>query len=330
MDVKKGRTGIVEYPYFDFYSKNGSDISFEVWTDTRGVGLHKHEYYEILLVSSGSCRHIYKNVETLLLPGDAVLISAHQEHGYSPNGKIEIYNCQFMTDSIEPDLLELLNAGESLFENLHISQKEILNVLEESFGNREEYYKEGLYNHTNYEVNSNKQGVIHLSPAEVTFVKTMLDNGLEAHKRLGREENLDDSQKLDGMMQKKSLEMILLYLKKAQNRQNQQYMIHSKANQRAIAGVLHYIDQHLGEKMDFNQVAEMCSFTPNYFRKIFKDVTGFSPVNYVNRMRIMRASEYIQKGKMPIKKAAEMVGIYDLNYFSRLFKKIMGFAPSKL
>lgn len=33
---------------------------------------------------------------------------------------------------------------------------------------------------------------------------------------------------------------------------------------------------------------------------------------------------------MPIREAAERVGIYDLNYFSRLFKKIMGCAPSKM
>lgn len=323
--MQKEEDARMDYPYFDLYTKGSSDISFESWTDTRSVGLHRHSFYELLFIGSGSCRHIYKNVETLLIPGDAVLVSEHKEHGFSLNGEIVIYNCQFALNSIDPELIEVLKSGESLLDELHVSQDEILDAMESPsdnpFGIRENYYKEGLYSKSNYEINSNKQGVIHLSPAEFSFVKTMLENGLESQ---------DSTEHLDELMQKKSLEMILLYLKKAQSRQNQKYTIHSKANQKVIASVLMYIEQHLDEQIDFNSVAEKCSFSPNYFRKLFKDVTGFSPISYVNRLRIIRACEYIQNQKMAIRDAAELVGIYDLNYFSRLFKKIMGFAPSKL
>lgn len=309
----------MEYPYFDLYTQDGSDISFERWTDTRSVGLHRHGFYELIFVQHGSCRHIYKNVETLLIPGDAVIVSEHHEHGFSLNGETAIYNCQFRLDSIDPEVVDALNTGESLFDELHISQDEILHVWEDSLGIREDYYQDGLYSKSNYEVNSNKQGVIHLSPAEFSFVQSMLENGIEAQN-----ESFGD------IVQKKSLEIILLDLKKAQSRQNQKYAIHSKSNQKVIAAVLMYIEEHLDEQLDFNQVASRCLFSPNYFRKLFKDVTGFPPVNYVNRLRMIRACEYIQKEKVSIREAAERVGIYDLNYFSRLFKKVMGCAPSKL
>ena len=91
-----------------------------------------------------------------------------------------------------------------------------------------------------------------------------------------------------------------------------------------------YIEEHLDETLDFNAVAQKYAFSPTHFRKIFKDITGLSPASYINRLRILRACEYMQKDKMSIREAAEQVGIYDFNYFSRLFKKVMGCSPSRM
>ena len=124
--------------------------------------------------------------------------------------------------------------------------------------------------------------------------------------------------------------MVLLELRKAFKRQNEKYLVCSKANQKAIAEVLLYMEDHLTEPFDLTQTAKRYAFSPNYFRKIFKDVTGLAPVQYMNRLKMIRAFSYIQQEKMSIKEAAEAVGIYDLNYFSRLFKKIMGYPPRTL
>lgn len=55
-----------------------------------------------------------------------------------------------------------------------------------------------------------------------------------------------------------------------------------------------------------------------------------SPIQYINRLRMIRACEGLESRRMSIKEAAEHVGIYDLNYFSRLFKKIIGCSPNKI
>ncbi len=52
-----------------------------------------------------------------------------------------------------------------------------------------------------------------------------------------------------------------------------------------------------------------------------------TPTNYLNRMRIIRSLEYLEREDMSIAEAASKVGIYDSNYYSRLFKKIMGYSP---
>ena len=310
------------YPYFDMYSKDGSDISFERWTDSRSVGMHRHRYYELLFVGHGSCRHMYNSTETLLIPGDAVIVSKHQAHGFSLSGETIIYNCQFLLDTLDPYVVQELREHESLLDVADLSRYEDVRVWETLLHDREKeayYQKEQL--HVGYELNSSKQGVIHLSPVEFSFVNSVLQHGIDEQ---------DDLEKFGPLIKRKYLEIILLELKKALSRQNQKYRVCSKSNQKAIAAVLMDIEDHLDETLDFNAVAQHYSFSPNYFRKIFKDITGFSPVVYVNRLRIVRACQYMQEENMSIRDAAERVGISDLNYFSRLFKKFMGCTPSKM
>ena len=65
----------------------------------------------------------------------------------------------------------------------------------------------------------------------------------------------------------------------------------------------------------------------SYFRVLFKDVTGLPPVEYLNRLRIVKSLQYLQADDLSIANAAARVGIYDPNYYSRLFKKVMGVPP---
>ncbi|NDL66461.1 helix-turn-helix domain-containing protein [Anaerotalea alkaliphila] len=48
----------------------------------------------------------------------------------------------------------------------------------------------------------------------------------------------------------------------------------------------------------------------------------------MNRVRILRALEYLQTTTLSITDIAAQVGILDANYFSRIFRKIVGSPPS--
>ena len=65
------------------------------------------------------------------------------------------------------------------------------------------------------------------------------------------------------------------------------------------------------------------------FSHIFKEVTGSSPLEYINHMKIQKAKDMITYTDYPINKIAIDIGIDDQNYFSRLFKKYTGLSPSE-
>lgn len=115
-------------------------------------------------------------------------------------------------------------------------------------------------------MNSSKQGVIHLSPDEFAYILKLLRHVIQ-------EEN-EEGPDFWMVLKKKYMEMILLELQLAQARQNQIYAICSKENQMAISEVIINMEKNLTENIDFDRLARRYGFSTNYFRKIFKDVTG--------------------------------------------------------
>lgn len=303
-----------EYPYLDMYYQDKSYISVENWHDSWSVDMHRHDYYELMVVNYGSCRHMFHGVETLLIPGDAVFIPRHEAHGYWLGGKISLYNCQFWTECLDSCIVRMLAEEGVLPPATQTPEtKDSYWVM----AGREDMHAEAL---PKYEANSTKQGVLHLSPSELTFIVSLLE-------RIVEEQKADAPN--SALLKQKYLEVILLEIKKTVNYQNRKYIACSAGNQKIIARILAEMEENLTEPFNITEVARQYAFSPNYLRKLFKDFTGLSPIQYINRLRMIRACEYMGLLGMRTKEAAEKVGIYDLNYFARLFKKFIGYSPNE-
>jgi len=69
-------------------------------------------------------------------------------------------------------------------------------------------------------------------------------------------------------------------------------------------------------------------YNPDYFRRIFKKYTSFSPVEYLNRMRINRAKELIRLDRyLSMAEIADQCGFCNSFYFSKVFKKQEKISP---
>ncbi|MEH7414467.1 helix-turn-helix transcriptional regulator, partial [Neobacillus drentensis] len=73
-------------------------------------------------------------------------------------------------------------------------------------------------------------------------------------------------------------------------------------------------------------LAKITNFHPNYFISIFKDFTGHSPIQYINRRRIEKAKEMLVISELTISTISDSLGL-ELSYFSRMFKELTGLSP---
>ena len=66
-----------------------------------------------------------------------------------------------------------------------------------------------------------------------------------------------------------------------------------------------------------------------YFRKMFTQIMGGSPIAYVKQFRIEKAKEMLKSDYGTLTDIASMLGYASLYDFSRDFKKQTGVPPSK-
>lgn len=95
-----------------------------------------------------------------------------------------------------------------------------------------------------------------------------------------------------------------------------------------INTVLHFIEEHLNETLSVEELAQIAHFHPNYFIRIFKETTGFSPIQYINRLRIEKAKHFLTFTQLNVSAIADKFGM-DISYFSRMFKEHTGFTPTQ-
>lgn len=99
-------------------------------------------------------------------------------------------------------------------------------------------------------------------------------------------------------------------------------------NAEKIKRVVNHIYNHFNEKITIEDLAHLLNYSPYYFSRFFKELTGRTPIDYLNRYRIFRASELLRTSEMSISEAASDVGFDNLSYFIRMFRKYNGCTPS--
>jgi AraC-like DNA-binding protein len=93
---------------------------------------------------------------------------------------------------------------------------------------------------------------------------------------------------------------------------------------------LELIEQNVGDpELAVGEMAGRVSLGEGQFRKLFRRVTGLSPVRFIQRQRIERAITLLLTTEMSIEHIAESCGFNDTPFFIRVFKARTGLSPSR-
>jgi YesN/AraC family two-component response regulator len=95
-----------------------------------------------------------------------------------------------------------------------------------------------------------------------------------------------------------------------------------------VENIRNYILNHYREPIKLVHISEFIERTPTYITNIFKEVTGFSPIEYLHHVRIDKSKDLMFSTSMSIGEIADYTGFCDQAYFNRVFKKLTGFSPS--
>lgn len=95
-----------------------------------------------------------------------------------------------------------------------------------------------------------------------------------------------------------------------------------------IKRVLSKIRNDYSKPLTLGELADEAGLNAQYFCKAFRQVTGKTPVDYLNYYRIECAAEQLALSHLSVTEIAFSCGFNDLSYFNRLFKKQKNTTPT--
>ena len=123
------------------------------------------------------------------------------------------------------------------------------------------------------------------------------------------------------------LQCLVLFIRTVYGKGSFHQQIFSKKEQKVVEKTIKFIENNYREKITLQMLADKVFLSTYYFSRIFKRSTGYSPIQYVNIIRIQKAKEFLKGSDLTISEIAETLGFVDVFYFSSLFKKIEGLSP---
>ncbi|MCF5232154.1 MULTISPECIES: GlxA family transcriptional regulator [unclassified Pseudomonas] len=95
-----------------------------------------------------------------------------------------------------------------------------------------------------------------------------------------------------------------------------------------ILRVQHWLEQHFAQALVIDDVARRFGFGVRNFKRRFKEATGYTPVGYVQTLRLERAKQMLESTRMTLESITYAVGYEDSNSFRRLFQQRVGMLPA--
>lgn len=90
-----------------------------------------------------------------------------------------------------------------------------------------------------------------------------------------------------------------------------------------------YMKQHLEKPLKVSTLAALANLSTSHYTALFKQHTGYAPIDYLIRLRMHWASQLLDTTDQPIKKIAASLGYEDPFYFSRVFKSVNETSPAQ-
>lgn len=90
-----------------------------------------------------------------------------------------------------------------------------------------------------------------------------------------------------------------------------------------------YIEEHLQEEIDYEQLAKIACCSSYHFQRMFSYLANVSLAEYIRRRRMSLAAVDLQAGDMKVIDVALKYGYESPTAFNRAFQSVHGIAPSQ-
>jgi AraC family transcriptional regulator len=103
----------------------------------------------------------------------------------------------------------------------------------------------------------------------------------------------------------------------------------SAADERRVSSVLRFIEADLGQALSLELVASHAKMSEFHFLRVFRQVTGVTPYQYIIRSRLREAALQLKRCSNDVLSIALDAGFRDLSNFNHAFRTEFGVSPTR-
>ena len=98
-------------------------------------------------------------------------------------------------------------------------------------------------------------------------------------------------------------------------------------NSTMVLDAIRYIKGNYQNQKILSEFCHQFHFTPQYVSRKFKQETGFTVKEYLQKVRMEKSCELLAGSDMLISEIAQAVGYADVKFFNKLFRRILKMSP---
>ncbi|MBN1674951.1 MAG: helix-turn-helix domain-containing protein [Kiritimatiellae bacterium] len=249
--------------------------------------LHSHEFHELVIIFEGTGRHVTDEEEYGIEAGDVFLIRGDTAHGYAETRGVHLVNILFAPKRLRLPLGELRD----------VPGYHVLFHLEPRLRRQHRF-----------------QSKLHLAVEELAQLSTYTTD---------LETELSRTRPGYRFIARTLLMQILGFLSRCYS----QTHVSEARTMVCLGEVLSYLERNYAEAISLARLAREARMSQSTLVRTFRQAVGTSPIDYLIRLRIEKASALLRRGDVRVGEAALGAGFSDSNYFSRLFRKATGMSP---
>ena len=252
--------------------------------------LHDHNFFELAYVTGGNAVHTIEGKTSVVHKGDYFIVDYGSRHSYTQSQNFDLINCLFLPDIID----DTLSGCRSFDELLRVC---LIRYYKQYFG---------------------------LTPANKIFHDT---DGKVLALILGLQEEYQQKQVgYTEIFRCKLLEILILTMRKVVD--ENEFRQHSKTpRSTTVLQAIQFMDANYRDRAVLGNFCQKYHYSLQYISRRFRQETGFSVSDYLQKIRIEKSCELLAGSDMHIQEVAHEVGYEDVKFFNQLFRRLLHMSP---
>ena len=260
----------------------------KITSPKEALKLHSHSYFQVYCITGGTVLHHLEGKTAKLTKGDVFILPPNREHRIETPAG----EVNFTSMSFMPEYFQGTQEGNKL----------ILDFL----------------SYLQADPAKDLEPRITLSYEDAVFTEILLDRILEEFGKDQREKN---------ELIRECVSVLLSLFAREYFREHDDAFV-LRENRELVMQSIEYIKNHFEEEMTLTEIVRRSAMSKTVFCTLFRSIVGLSFKEYLNRVRIEKAAEWIAAGEK-IAAVSGRCGYGDFSTFYCNFKRYMGLSPSE-